>query len=444
MKAKRLVALFLIILLQTTIALIIGGSILMGRSGDKVLPGVSSGGIELGGLSPAEAEMSLKEKYGPGENGEIVIVAGDRQWTIPFKSIGATYDYRGAVKKAYDVGRWGPLPLRISELLGNRAANTDIPLPLKFDQEALKKELEKINAQYSAQPRNARLVLEEENKVTLVPGRDGHEMDLSGTIARISALRAGLDLKVDAASSIILPGIKDEDLSGLTDVLGECVTRFETGSTGRANNISLATGKIDGVLVNPGEIFSFNSALGSVDQKNGYLKAPVIANNWLVDDYGGGVCQVSTTLYGAVLLSGLEIVERHPHSKPVKYVPPGLDVTVSEGLKDFIFKNNLDSKVYVFSATGPEDGYVRVVIIGKKKNNTVYRVESEVKTVTPGIVLRGSPGLSKGESVVVNEGSPGFEAWIFRVSVSESGEESKELMSQDYYPPEPKILNVGM
>lgn len=440
---KRLAVLFLIISIQTVLAVVLAGSFFAGRYGDVILPGVVSGGLDLGGLSPVQAERRLREMYGPAESGEIVIEAEGQWWTVPMKSIGAYYDYGGAVEKAYAVGHSGSMLRRISELLGNRTAITDIALTLKFDHEALKNELAAINGRYSVKSRNARLVVQD-NRVILAPGRDGNEMDISGTIKVISALNAGMELKVDAVSSIVAPDIRDEDISGLTDVLGECVTRFEVWSADRANNIELASGKIDGVLVKPGEIFSFSSVLGVVDEKNGYLKAPVIADGQVVDDFGGGVCQVSTTLYGAVLLSGFEIVERHPHSKPVKYVPPGFDATVSEGQKDFRFKNNLGGAVYILSTTGPDEGYVKVVIIGKKQDNTIYKVVSEVKTVSPGIVLRGSRSLSKGESVVVNQGSPGYEVLVYRISVTESGEEKRELVSSDIYPPEPRIVDTGM
>lgn len=440
---KRLAALFLIVSLQTAFAVLLGGSILSGHYGDRIIPGVVSGGLDLGGLSPAQAEDSLRERFGPLENEELVIEAEGRRWAIPMKGIGASYDYQGAVEKAYAVGHTGSLLRRISEILGSKAENTDIPLPLIFNLEELKNQLAAINGQHSVYSRNARLEVED-SKVRLIPGQDGHEMDISGTVERICSLRAGMELKADAVFRAVSPGIKDKDLYGLTDILGECITRFEAGSAARANNIALAAGKIDGVLVKPAEVFSFNSVLGAVDEKNGYLKAPVISDGQLVDDFGGGVCQVSTTLYGAALLSGFEIVERYPHSKPVKYVPPGLDVTVSEGQKDFRFKNNLGRAVYIHSAAGPDDGYVKVLIIGKKQDNTVYRIDSEVKTVSPGIVLRGSQDLLRGEPVVASEGSPGYEALVYRVAVTEGGEEERELISLDYYSPEPKILDVGM
>lgn len=440
---KRLAVLSIIIVLLISLTIFFGGSILAGRSGDRILPGVTSAGIQLGGLSPEQADKLLRETLAPSESLEIVLAAEGRQWTIPLKKIGAYYDYPEAVANAYSVGRSGSLMRRVSELLGNKTESTDIMLPLKVDSQLLKSELERINGEYAIKPLNARLLLDK-NQVSAVPGKDGIEMDLTEITRHISGFSAGMELKVDITPKIVPPEIRDQDLSGLTDIMGECTTLFEAGSVGRVNNIARASGKLNGKLVKPGEIFAFNGVVGPIDEKNGYLKAPVIADNQVVDDYGGGICQVSTTLYGAVLLSGFEIIERYPHSKPVKYVPPGLDVTVAEGQKDFRFKNNLNHPVYIVSSTEPDMGYVKVIIVGKKQNNLIFKIDSVIKTTSPGIVIKGDDRLWRGQSVVVSEGSPGFEASVYRHSLDENGEEKKELISHDIYLPEPKIIEVGI
>jgi len=440
---KRLAVLSIIIVLLISLTIFFGGSILAGRSGDRILPGVTSAGLPLGGLTPEQADKLLRETLAPSEGLEIVLVAEDRQWIIPLKSVGAIYDYPEAVANAYAVGRSGSLMRRVSELLGNKIDSTDIKLPLKFDSELLKRELERINGEYSIKPLNARLLLDK-NQVSVVPGKEGVEMDLAEITGHIYGFSAGMELKLAITPKTVTPEIREQDLSGLTDILGECTTLFEAGSVGRVNNIVRASGKLDGKLVKPGEVFAFNGVVGTIDEKNGYFKAKVIADGQLVDDYGGGVCQVSTTLYGAVLLSGFEIIERYPHSMPVKYVPPGLDVTVAEDQKDFRFKNNLNRPVYIISSTEPDQGHVKVVIVGKKQNNLIFKIDSVVKTTSPGIVIKGNNSLRRGQSVVVSEGSPGFEASVYRYSLAEDGVEKKELVSHDIYLPTPKIVEVGI
>lgn len=117
------------------------------------------------------------------------------------------------------------------------------------------------------------------------------------------------------------------------------------GGGGRATNIILATASLNNYMMLPGDIFSFNQANGPRTAERGYQPAPVIGGIGL----GGGVCQVSTTLYNAVLRAGLEVVERYPHSQPVGYVPPGMDATISDYL-DFKFRNNTDQIIMIKSS----------------------------------------------------------------------------------------------
>lgn len=440
---RRYTTLTVIIVIQTALAIIIGGAFLSHSSAGKILPGVESAGVSLEGLNQQMAEEVLREKLDSPEKGVLVLEGEGRNWEMPMKGIGAFYDYRETAKSAYSVGRSGFFFRRLSDSLEKRAETTVIPLFLKFDSEKLKRELEKINREYSMPPRDARLVIENEKEIRLLSGADGVEMDVEETMRRIAGLQAGLAVRVAIASKPVPPRISDKDISGLTDILGECTTSFYPGSEGRSSNIDRASERLGGTLVKPGEVLSFNRTVGPVDGPGGYDKAPVIVDEKLVDDYGGGICQVSTTLYGAVLLSGLEVVERYPHSSPVKYAPPGLDATVSEGLLDFVFKNNLGSPVYIISSVNVGDGSVKIALAGKRQQNIVYRVETETKGVLPEVVMKSSPWLRKGQSNVVDEGSPGYEVTVYRVEVTVTGEERREQISDDYYPPDPKVVEMG-
>lgn len=440
---KRLTALSAIIIIQTVLAIFIGGAFLYRSSAGKILPGITSAGVPLGGLSPGEAEEALREEFRCLDSDLLVLEGEGRKWKISLQDIGAFYDYRETVSKAYSIGHTGSMIRRISELLGNRTERAIVPLPLKSEQEALKKELERINREYVKNPQNARLA-PGNNGIKLIPGKDGLEMDMAETMRRVSELQAGMDLRVMIASKVVPPQVTDKDVSGLTDVLGECTTQFDSDSRERVKNIARAADRLNGTLVKPGEVFSFNNIVSPLNEQGGYYKAPAIIDGLLVDEYGGGVCQVSTTLYGAVLLSGLEIIERHPHSRPVKYVPPGMDATVAEDLIDFMFRNNYGHPVYIFSSGETRDGYAKVVVIGKKENNIVYKIDTEVKTTSPGMVMKSSSSLMTGQSVVVTEGSPGFEVSVYRVSVIEGEGEKRELVSHDNYLPEPMIVEVGL
>lgn len=138
-------------------------------------------------------------------------------------------------------------------------------------------------------------------------------------------------------------------------------TTLMNSSEGRTNNIILACEKINGTILNSGEVFSFNNTVGQRTSQAGYKSAPIFSGNKVINGIGGGICQASSTLYNATLESGLQVIERHPHSLPVKYCPPQLDATVSWGCEDFKMKNTLDRPVQILCCVyGP---YVLMAIV---------------------------------------------------------------------------------
>lgn len=145
--------------------------------------------------------------------------------------------------------------------------------------------------------------------------------------------------------------------------LGSYYTEMDPTLASRVENIKRAVDKIDGVVINPGESFSYNETVGNSNlPEDGWLPAGVIMNGAMTDGYGGGICQVSTTLFNAVDQAGLTIVERHSHSLHVKYAPPGRDATVAYGVLDFVFSNPLDHPVKI-KAKVYDDSYVLVRIM---------------------------------------------------------------------------------
>ena len=158
------------------------------------------------------------------------------------------------------------------------------------------------------------------------------------------------------------------------DVLGSYST-YGTGTKGRITNITLAAQSCDGVILMPGDIFSFNDTLGERTEERGYKEATVYINNKSAKGIGGGICQVSSTLFAAVLYADLEIVQRTNHSLTVGYLPLGMDAAVSWGTLDFRFRNNTDYPIRL-SVTS-EQGNIDVEILGTKETNTTVEITTE-------------------------------------------------------------------
>jgi len=248
---------------------------------------------------------------------------------------------------------------------------------------------------------------------------------------------------VSIAFKTVYPRVKLDDIKTVKDTLGVYVTTFDPNQKARTNNLKLAAASIDGTIIMPDQVFSLNEALGPRSEKDGYQKAPVFANNRVVQDVGGGICQVATTLYNAVLQAGLEIIERRPHSRPISYAPLGLDATISSTAgTDMKFRNNTDFPVMI-SISVKDDKLIARIFGCQTYAGRKIRVETEKKEIQPRVVVKSDPALPEGSRVVKQAGKKGYLVKIYRV-VSENGRDvEKTLLSEDYYRPTDMIILVG-
>lgn len=179
---------------------------------------------------------------------------------------------------------------------------------------------------------------------------------------------------------------------------------------GRAHNIRFAADKISEITLQPGEVFSFNDTVGPRTLEAGFEMAPVISGGELIDGPGGGVCQVVSTFYSAVLHAGLEIVEHHAHSRISSYIEPGLDATVVYGQKDLVVRNVLPYAVKIITSyeypRRPTEGFVKTEVFAK---DDLFSIEVDItKRILqrPRVVLRVNENLEHGERRIVESGSP--------------------------------------
>lgn len=209
-----------------------------------------------------------------------------------------------------------------------------------------------VSGDYFVRPRNAFL-----DPLTdqMLPEIYGQKVDIAATVKIIMHAKPYTNLVPVIVP--LEPEITVDIYKNIRTKKGAYMTGF--GGGGRGHNIRLAAAALNNYPLAPGETFSFNKATMPRDAERGYEKAPIIVGNTVVPGYGGGVCQVSTTLYNAAKRAELEIVERFPHSMPIDYVPPGMDATVSDFL-DFKFRNNSDRFILIKTSTG---GYCLVVEI---------------------------------------------------------------------------------
>ena len=272
-------------------------------------------------------------------------------------------------------------------------------------------------------PQNAKLsVIENTAKLMIINSKNGSKIAKNELFYEILNNFNGGFAKnnFEIKSQIINPQILTDDVKFYSNLRGGFVTSFEASSAARKNNIKNALKQFDGKVLNPGEMLSFNSQTGVRNEDSGYQKAKIIKNGVFIEEYGGGVCQVSTTLYNAALMAGLEIVEVHAHSLPVSYIEPCFDAMVNMGSSDLVIRNNLEYPVII--ATSSENNQCKVNIYGQenefkilRKSEKIEDIAEKEKIYTTDYEKYGfSEPLKQDEKIILGHAKPGYKArgWI--------------------------------
>lgn len=244
----------------------------------------------------------------------------------------------------------------------------------------------------------------------------------------------------------IAPNITTNQLGNeaFPDLLSSFSTSFSSSNSNRSTNIKLSASKINGCTLLPGESFSYNQVVGKRTAAAGFKEATAYLNGQVIQEYGGGICQVSSTLYNAVLYANLEITERSNHGFKPSYVKPGLDATVSWGGPDFKFKNNRNYPIRIVCDTSGKT--LRIYIYGLKTEDD-YTVKLEARylsTVYATTTYKTDSSLASGESKVLESGSNGCKTATYKYLYDKNGTlVSSECISRDTYNPHNKVVAVS-
>jgi len=223
------------------------------------------------------------------------------------------------------------------------------------------------------------------------------------------------------------------------DVLGQCTTDFNPGNKGRTTNVLLATDFCNGVLLMPGEVFSYNDTVGPRTYERGFKDATIYVGNSAEDGVGGGICQVTSTIYYAALRADLKIVERYAHSREVTYVPKGEDATVAWGSKDFKFENNTGFPMKV--VTSHKTNNLTVKLYGTALQNKTVKIETTVLSKTPfEVVYKVDETLTPGTEKVDSNGYTGYQTESYRVVYIDGVEVSRTFENKSTYKKYDKVI----
>lgn len=405
----------------------------------KIIPGVQVGLIDVSGLTEREAEQKIAGVQQEFLIAPVKITSGDQEINTTRRDLGFSMDAKKSVSQAYQVGRSGSFQERINQV--GRAYRHQVVLPaqeLSVDYRKAESLLAPLTTGL-VKPQDARLVIDNYDQITIIPSKPGTVVDLETSLGGLGAFKQPYAGKVELQYREEQPQVSTADVQamGVNGLLASYGTGFDAKNYNRSYNIALAAGSINNKQIKPGEVFSFNGTVGPRSAERGYREAMVIVQDAFVPGLGGGVCQVSSTVYNAALLAGLEIVERRNHSLAVTYVPLGRDATVSYGSQDLKFRNNTGSYIYVKTAVSR--GVLTVKIFGNKQQKKAVQMETSVDNViSPKVAKKNDPNLYKGKTVVEKGGAKGYNVTAYRVM-----DGTRKLLSKDYYRPLNRVVRVG-
>lgn len=412
---------------------------------DRIFTGVRVAGVDLSNTERKEAALKLAafEKRLKGQKFSIVCSTGEVKTTL--QEMGVKIDIEKTIDKALSMGRRGSFWQKWHDRRKLSARGASILPIVNINEGKLKKIVDALAAELQVKAENASFDIKENGRVAVKKEKYGSQVDIKDTVKQIREMAASTNTrKVVLKFEDVKPEVMSEQLEKMeiAGLLSEFSTNFDQTATNRVYNINVAADALDDYLIKPGDTVSFNKIVGPRNAKRGYKRAPVIVNNEITDDFGGGVCQVSSTLYNAVLLANLEIVERTNHSLPVGYVPLGRDATVDFYSIDFKFRNNTGK--YLLIKSKVQGSKLNFNLYGADSLKKDIQIETALqKVIEPKILYEDDQGLEVGKEIVKEEGKIGYQVRSFRVIKENGREVSREELPLSTYSPQNRVIAVG-
>lgn len=392
--------------------------------GPRIMRGSRLIGVELGGLRQAEAVRALGEAFSAKPLVSLELPGRTLRKSLP--ELGFAPDFEATVRPVVSwIWRFGR-PEKL-EIRGT------------FDDGALSG-LVRDAEPGLPRPKDARIVVDG-NQVRVEPGSNGLVVDEAVLRNRVRECASTMSVGFDIPLRGIEPPLttKAAKAMNINRLLASYTTSYVEDQT-RSYNIKLATSRISGGVLAPGDKLSFNERVGPRDDDDGYKEANVFVGNKIEKGYGGGVCQVSTTLYNAALLANVEIVERYSHSMIVDYVPLGRDASVSYGELDLIIRNNSQGHIMIVGETRP--GVVTFKVFGDGPDVKVT-VESKVLSKTDFVTETiQDPALPKGQKEVT-QGKTGYRVVSYKIISDGKREISRSVLNYSSYKPMNQVIREG-
>lgn len=412
---------------------------------DKIYPGVHAYGVDIGGKTKEEAIGILNDQLTSLiHDKSITVNVGDKSFTLKYSDMNSTINAEKSVEEALAYGKDQTMLNKNSMI--KKGVEYSVDTELSYDEEKLKEFENNIYNQVVTNPVDATISISYGN-IQVTPEVVGKEID---TEALHNKLVQSINPDPTKTETITVdlqekaPAKTAAELGKIDGVIASFTGGYNNTADGRVVNMQLATDFINGTLLMPGEEFSYNKTIGDTTPERGYQKANTYVGSEVVPGYGGGVCQISTTLYRAIMRANLRSTIRYNHSMMVAYAEASLDATVAEGDIDYRFINTYDFPVYIEGImTGSAitfNVYGNIAGMGGKSYDMVNEIIEKYDFETRYI---DDATLPEGTNKTKVNGAPGYKSKGYLITYQDGVEVDRELISTDVYQPMDTIIQRG-
>lgn len=409
-----------------------------------IYPGVKIEGYNVGGKTEEQALNFIKEKYDKSlKNSSIIVLCKGKEYNINYDSLNINHNAEDVVKDAFNYGKNENTMNKFLTI--KKSKEKQFNIKFTYDDKAVNQVLSSIEKSLNKEAKNASIT-RKNGKFHIVPEILKEEVDkkkVKEEINNIIVSNVGKSYKYNIPLTIKEPKITKKDLETINQLIASAKTSHDILDKARAKNISIAAYANNGILLMPGEEYSFNKTVGNTTADKGYLPSTVIIGDKLEKGLGGGICQVSTTLHNAVLKTGIIPTERLNHNMPVSYTKLGMDATVAYGAVDYKFKNTLKYPIYIESIVTNEEVVFNIYSNSSLKNKS-YEFSQDIYKEYPIVTEYVYDNtIKKGKEKIKNPGSVGYKVKVYRTEYENGKKKDKILLNDDFYKPVKKVIAKG-
>lgn len=414
---------------------------------DKICKNIYISSVDVSGMTKKEALKAMEAYLGENRQIKVTLQVGTKSAEATLEELGLEYsDIEKTINSAYSYGKTGNLFQKYLKLRKLSKEKLVIKEKYTLSKKSFQKTLKDKAVPLADHAVNATMTKTSDG-FDIIPEKVGQTVDMKKSMTLIKKkLNNGWkkkDFSVELTQKKENPTVKEEDLKTVKDKLGSYST--DAGGGERWQNLKTGSSKLNGTVLAPGEELSVHEVTAPYDKEHGYVAAGSYENGQVVETYGGGICQVSTTLYNAILFAELEVTERYPHSMLVAYVEPSRDAAIAGDVKDLKFKNNYDTPIYI-------EGYIddsnqlTFNIYGKdtRKAGRTLEFESEtLSTEEAGRTYKADSSAPLGS--MEYEGSPhtGKTARLWKIVKQDGKQVSRDVVNESTYQKSDEIIVVG-